>query len=1162
MNKLFTKLAKVFLGLSLAAGVGVTIGSNREASKVDAAVTDVDVLPNATNTGSSATSYVTSTLSYTCGGATIKANQVNPSTLQIKVNQGNTTSLSASNFSLYNNTAFSDHITKITVTFNTAITRNYFQVHTSTSSALTSNQTYNTSYAGTQVGSTNQYKWEYDYSSGIDYFRLGCAKNGGTVKLTEFTVYYGQNASASLSFSTDSISGEVNDPFSFTWTEANLSNDITWSPTSASTEIIDYSVNTSTKTVSGTLKKAGTVTLTGTSGTVSDSVAFTVSEHETNRKYTVTSTSAVTESGDAITGSSSTFSNSYTTKDQMTSGSEQILTISGLTKNVHITKLVLSMHCNANGNGAGYVTIKIDTGSASYVEGNSSGTSFSNFGDDGQSSANNTYRDVVWEDNIDFTAKSSIQIVVHATANSLYCQSFSIYFEETENSDVVTALSVSPNSWTGYDSGTVTVSTYTVSVTTNGTTGSSSDYIFQGIGSGSGDGFTPRIADFTSGHPTTSDTRLQWKAKYPTTAGGSTYLYTYVTLNVTADSIDTISISGTMPADYSLGGSWSTTGLSVTANYLSGNTDTLTSNLTWNFYSDENMTNEVATPDDLGVGNTQTIYVKATYSGVTPSKVSAAYSQVVNVTKEPGVVNFGTASGAISMSSGAGSGYDTLSNSVTSSCNSTAYQSNSSSYVQVGSTSSPLTEWTTTVNFGSGQANRKSIESFEIQFAGSAGGSDSSYIAYTDGDENNLVLSGSVNGQNLLTQSTGNNYEIVNANSLTVKFTGSAYGVQLHYFSYQLGDPVQEFDTLVSIAIANRSSHNTIFKIDETFSTQGLVIIATDNVGFTKTYTSGFTTDYDGVTFDDTAEDVVVTVSLEIKGVTRTTTYTIDVIEIPVYTPISSQSELYEGMKVIIGHTGSLTALGSWNSSKTRFNIGTIAASSDVSGAYEATDAIEFTVRLYGQNLIMFQYGSLYLGGGSSGAASQQTTINESATWALTSTGLDWKGEGSMYMQKNTSNDIYACYPGSQNHVQIFVSSATPKDDIMGAESFAQKYLHMRDYDPELHVGVDGSGYCKDNDHNYYATAKAFYTSASFSNAEKVEFAKLTDAVARLQAWARAKGETFDPSAKTFSENPRVSLLNVMGEKTNSVAIIVIISMVSVTAIGGYFFLRKRKENI
>ena len=37
-------------------------------------------------------------------------------------------------------------------------------------------------------------------------------------------------------------------------------------------------------------------------------------------------------------------------------------------------------------------------------------------------------------------------------------------------------------------------------------------------------------------------------------------------------------------------------------------------------------------------------------------------------------------------------------------------------------------------------------------------------------------------------------------------------------------------------------------------------------------------------------------------------------------------------------------------------------------------------------------------------------------------------------------------------------------------------------------------------------------------------------------------------------------LVNIIGENSNSVAIIVIISMVSVTAIGGYFFLRKKKE--
>ena len=40
------------------------------------------------------------------------------------------------------------------------------------------------------------------------------------------------------------------------------------------------------------------------------------------------------------------------------------------------------------------------------------------------------------------------------------------------------------------------------------------------------------------------------------------------------------------------------------------------------------------------------------------------------------------------------------------------------------------------------------------------------------------------------------------------------------------------------------------------------------------------------------------------------------------------------------------------------------------------------------------------------------------------------------------------------------------------------------------------------------------------------------------------------------------SIFFIIGENTNTVAIIVVISMVSITAIGGYFFLKKRKENI
>lgn len=139
-------------------------------------------------------------------------------------------------------------------------------------------------------------------------------------------------------------------------------------------------------------------------------------------------------------------------------------------------------------------------------------------------------------------------------------------------SDYVGSLSVSPSTWTGFDSQTLSVSSFTVSGSKNGTAGAvtSSDYEFKGIGYMSGDNFVARDASFSSGNPTTADKRLAWKAKYPTTLGGSTYAWAYVTLTVTADSVNSIVVSGSMTkTTYSQGDAWDPAGFTVKAYYAS-----------------------------------------------------------------------------------------------------------------------------------------------------------------------------------------------------------------------------------------------------------------------------------------------------------------------------------------------------------------------------------------------------------------------------------------------------------------------------------------------------------------------------------------------------------------------------------------------------------------
>ncbi|MDD4521268.1 MAG: endonuclease [Bacilli bacterium] len=105
---------------------------------------------------------------------------------------------------------------------------------------------------------------------------------------------------------------------------------------------------------------------------------------------------------------------------------------------------------------------------------------------------------------------------------------------ETEG-DVVTSLVATPTSKSYLTSDTLQASDFTVSITKNGIAGSSTDYTAK-IGSGTGSSFVGSDIAWGTTKPTTSNTTIQFKAKFPTTSGGTTYLTSDVALSVTADS--------------------------------------------------------------------------------------------------------------------------------------------------------------------------------------------------------------------------------------------------------------------------------------------------------------------------------------------------------------------------------------------------------------------------------------------------------------------------------------------------------------------------------------------------------------------------------------------------------------------------------------------------
>ena len=143
--------------------------------------------------------------------------------------------------------------------------------------------------------------------------------------------------------------------------------------------------------------------------------------------YKVTSTSAVSTSGTAPTGSSATYASTYDTKSQLTSGNTMTLTLSGFA-GMKLTGLTLSMKSNKN-KGSGYLDVKAGKTQLATIGSKTSGVPFKN------APWHDSYTTDYVNVNVTLTpytvqAGENIVIIIGATVNSLYCQSFTLTYEE------------------------------------------------------------------------------------------------------------------------------------------------------------------------------------------------------------------------------------------------------------------------------------------------------------------------------------------------------------------------------------------------------------------------------------------------------------------------------------------------------------------------------------------------------------------------------------------------------------------------------------------------------------------------------------------------------------------------------------------------------------
>ncbi len=123
------------------------------------------------------------------------------------------------------------------------------------------------------------------------------------------------------------------------------------------------------------------------------------------------------------------------------------------------------------------------------------------------------------------------------------------------------------------------------------------------------------------------------------------------------------------------------------------------------------------------------------------------------------------------------------------------------------------------------------------------------------------------------------------------------------------------------------------------------------------------------------------------------------------------------------------------------------------------------------------------------------------------------------------------------------------------AAQFIDGYMHFNDI-PTSSQGTTAN--CASN----YSAAKGAYNNLS-SNTIRQEVLSVPFVSERLAKWAAANHDELklDGSLLSAHYNPNPISIISSNEDSNRIAVLIIVSLISLTAIGGYFFFRKRKEN-
>lgn len=372
-------------------------------------------------------------------------------------------------------------------------------------------------------------------------------------------------------------------------------------------------------------------------------------------------------------------------------------------------------------------------------------------------------------------------------------------------------------------------------------------------------------------------------------------------------------------------------------------------------------------------------------------------------------------------------------------------------------------------------------------------------------------------------------------------FTGydtTVVGNQTVIVSY--GDSTKNYDITVSagtLSSISVSGMTTTYVKNASFSFDGLCNATFEN-GYEKEVTPT------GVSTPDmsTAGNKQVTVSYSYNGQNRSTSYNITVNSYRVV------------MEEIESEIGTIT----YTTDKEVISDQTLSTSS--SGDYSKIDT---------------QYHAWRLGAsGKTGTLTVKSTstniykIVVNARYYSSDSGTRFTIGGTSYNLTSSYIDYTKAFDSAVNQVaissvtngkrvliaSIVVYTKTEEDigqteDCVGLETFINTYMHM-DY-------VENLGYCKDDEHHYYATAKN-----AFNNLNEHQRSLFTGNSAYLAEWTRLS--TWASKNKDSLNNNNQLVISDNSNSLNSdssLIIIIAISAISTCTLLGLLIVKKRKEH-